>query len=99
VCVCTREIIMVHGCTIELEAEMKKKVQPAIEVCIYSVHTRTRYIIYIIYNTKAAYSFGGHKRWSEEDGHDRSCTSIQEHDRRSSRHSCIDLDFLVHHLL
>jgi len=91
---------MVHGCTIELEAEMKKKVQPAIEVCIYSaVHTRTPYIIYIIYNTKAAYSFGGHKRWSEEDGHDRSCTSIQEQDRRSSRHSCIDLDFLVHHLL
>lgn len=24
-CVCTREITMVHGCTIELEAEMKKK--------------------------------------------------------------------------
>lgn len=72
-------------------------------VYIQCTHTHTLYYIiffvYIIYNTKAAYSFGGHKRWSEEDGHDRSCTSIQEHNCRSSRHSCIDLDFLVHHLL
>jgi len=101
VCVYTRNNhgSWLYNWTWSRNEKKKKSTAGNRSVCVYiqCIHARTHYIIInIVYNTKAAYTFGGHKRRSEEDGHDRSCTSIEEHDRR---HSCIDLDFLVRHLL